>query len=159
MRKLVFTVTLTAALVLGMAGLTACGKRPKYNTPSEIPPDAAVFELYRVGYDFWGGGHYVEVVAGEMEAEGFVSRSGELTFRLDKNEFTASFWEPHGTGLTEKTVYWGGKEFYENYYRETLSLVEEFYPVPSYYKFGEDDKLIYLDEVRSEIDSPALDDE
>lgn len=157
MKKMLFTMTLTAALLLGMAGLTGCGKRPKYNTQNEIPTDASVFELYRVGYDFWGGNHYVEVLAGEMEADGFKPLGGELAFRLDKNEFSASFWEPHGTGLTEKTVYWGGKEFYEDYYRETLSLVDEFYPVPSYYEFGEDDKLIYLDEVRSEIDSPALD--
>lgn len=52
-----------------------------------------------------------------------------------------------------------GYDFWGGGYKETLTQAPEFYPVPSYYKFGGDDKLIWLDEVRSEIDSPVLDDE
>lgn len=153
MKKTLITLSLVVVLLFG----TACGGRPKYNSQSDLPEGADALELARVGHDFLGGNHYVEVVAGEMVGDAFSPLGGELIFKLDNDEFTATFWDPHGTGLTEKETFTTPKEFYEGYYRETLKYVPEFYPVASYYRFGQDDKLIYLDEVRDTIYSPDLD--
>ncbi len=147
MKKILVTCALLVLMGLG----TACGSQGEYGTEADLPEGATALQLHSAGYDFWHRSYYVTVVAGEAEEEEFRALSGELTFRLDGDTFTATFWPPHEPSPPEKARYESAADFVKNYYDATLKEVEEFYPVDCRYQFGGNDKLVFLDEVRSEM--------